>query len=155
METSSPFSSKVEKSSGISQKITVTIPGSLLQTKFDHQLASVQRKAKIKGFRAGHVPLQMVKEFYGSEVKSEVFQKVIDESYRDALKQHQIKVVGQPKIEPQNAEAALEFAGKDLVYTATVEVMPEITPKGYTGLSLTREKVKITDEWSKPRAPSR
>jgi trigger factor len=143
---SNSFQTKIEKSTGVSQRITVTVPASFLQKKFDRQLADVQKKAKLKGFRPGHVPMQLVKEYYGPELKSEVFRKAIDESYREVLKEHQIKAVGQPKIEPQNADAALEFSGKDLIYTATVEVMPEIPLKSYQGLSLKKEKSEVGDK---------
>ena len=141
------YSSQIEKSSNIQRKLTITVPAKVLVNKFDRQLAEVQKSAKIKGFRPGHVPITLVKEYYGPEVRNQVFQRVIDESYKQALKEHQIRPVGQPNIDTKASESAVtDFGSKDFTFIATIEVLPEIHLKGYTGLSVTREKEEVTEE---------
>src|SRR5581483_8645026 len=62
-----------------------------------------------------------------------------------------LQAIGSPKIETpdhQTGQGAHDHGiqeGQDLTYTATVEVLPEIEVKGYTGLSLTREKAEVGD----------
>lgn len=137
--------STVEKSSNITRKLTITVPAEKLASKFEKELALAQRKANLKGFRPGHVPLQLVREHYGPDVRAQVLRNAVDESYYEAIQEHGLKPIGQPKIEPKDGSfAALE--GQDLTYFATIEVLPEIQVKNYTGLSLKKEKSEVEDK---------
>lgn len=142
----------VEKTSSITRKLKIKVPAKFVAARFEKGLQEVQKTAKIKGFRPGMVPLPMVKQFYGEDVKHHVFHKLIDESYAEALKKENIRAVGQPQIEtPDHNTGKGEHdhkldEGKDLSFEATVEILPEFEPKGYTGLALTKESVSVTDE---------
>lgn len=156
------ISVSVEKASNISRKLTIKVPANIVAERFENGLREVAKTAKIKGFRPGMVPLPMVKKFYGDDVRHHVFHKLVDESYSVALKQEKIQAVGQPQIDtPESKEAKKDHAGhdhdhddhsghvldesKELTFTATVEVMPEIEVKGYTGLSVSRGSDVVTD----------
>jgi len=158
------ISVSVEKASNISRKLTIKVPANIVAERFENGLREVAKTAKIKGFRPGMVPLPMVKKFYGDDVRHHVFHKLVDESYSVALKQEKIQAVGQPQIDtPESKEAKKDHAGhehahdhddhsghvldesKEFTFTATVEVMPEIEVKGYTGLSVSRGSDVVTD----------
>ncbi|MBC7384866.1 MAG: trigger factor [Cryobacterium sp.] len=148
------ISVSVEKASNISRKLTIKVPADIVAARFEKGLQEVARTAKIKGFRPGMVPLPMVKKFYGEDVRHNVFHKLIDESYAVALRQEKIQAIGQPQIDTPESKAAAkpgheghdhdDHSGhildetKELTFTATVEVMPEIDVKSYTGLSVSR-----------------
>jgi trigger factor len=151
----------VEKASPITRKLKIKVPANIVADRFEKSLREVAKTAKIKGFRPGMVPLPMVKKFYGEDVRHHVFHKIVDESYAEALRKEKIQAVGQPQIDTPESEAHAkgEHAGhdhdehshhkldetKDLNFTATVEVLPEIDVKGYTGLALSRGNDEITD----------
>lgn len=144
------LSIQVEKTSNIQRKLIIKVPAKVVDNRIQRGLQEVQRTAKLKGFRPGHVPLPVVKQFYGDDVRHRVFHNLIDESYREALKDQKLQAVGSPKIEtPEHQHGAGEHdhsleEGKDLTFTATVEVLPEIEVKGYTGISLTEGKAEVT-----------
>ena len=146
------FNVEVEKPSSILRKITVRVPAQEVKSHLEQGLVSVQKTAKLKGFRPGQAPIAIIKQFYGDDVKHKVFHTLIDSSFDEAVKKHQFKAVGQPKIdtpEHKTGEGAHDHSigeGQDLVYTATFEVMPEVTVKNYKGLSLTEEASSITSE---------
>ena len=142
----------VEKASNISRKLTVKVPAQIVAKRFEKGLAEVQRTAKIKGFRPGHVPIAVVKQYYGEDVRHRVFHNLIDESFQHAVRDQKIQAVGSPQIETpdhKTGDGAHDHTLKedqDLTYIATVEVLPEIEVKGYTGIALTRGSETITDK---------
>ena len=146
------FSVQIEKPSNILRKLTIRVPAQTVSTRLQRGLAEVARTAKLKGFRPGHVPMSVVKQFYGEDVRHRVFHDLIDESFRRAVVQEQLRAVGSPKIDtPDHKTGAGEHdhtlhEDKDLTFTATVEVLPELEVKGYTGLSLKREKVEVGEK---------
>jgi trigger factor len=143
---------QVEKPSNILRKLTIRVPAKEVAARYNRGLAEVQKTANLKGFRPGQAPLPVIKQYYGEDVRHRLFHNLIDESYQHAIRKENLKAVGQPQIEtPDHQTGKGEHdhsinENQDLTYTATVEVMPEIEVKGYTGLSLKKEDVSITDE---------
>lgn len=143
---------QVEKTSNILRKLTIRVPAQTVGAHLEKGLREVQRTAKIKGFRPGHVPLSVVKQYYGDDVRHRVFHNVIDEAFREALRKEQIRAVGSPQIDTpdhKTGEGAHDHTiteGKDLTFIATVEVLPEVEVKGYTGLSVTRGNSTVTEQ---------
>lgn len=146
------YSVEVEKPSSILRKFTIKVPAETVKTHFDKGLAEVQRTATIKGFRPGQVPISIVKQHYGEDVRHRVFHALIDESFDKAIEEHKMRAVGRPQIdtpEHKTGHGAHDHTlheEKDLTFTATFEVIPEIEVKGYTGLSLTQDKVEVKAE---------
>jgi trigger factor len=143
---------QVEKSSPILRKLTIRVPAKEVAARYNRGLAEVQKTASLKGFRPGQAPITVIKQFYGEDVKHRLFHNLIDESYQTAIRKENLKAVGQPRIEtPDHKTGEGEHdhsinEDQDLTYTATVEVLPEIEVKGYTGLALKKEDGNVKDE---------
>lgn len=114
--------------------------------KFDAALTKAYNKNKsrynVPGFRKGKVPMAMVKKMYGVEVfYDDAINFVIDESYGEALKEENIRPVDYPQID------VVELGeGKELVYTATVTVYPEIELGEYKGLDIKKATYEIESD---------
>jgi trigger factor len=145
------FTVHVEKPSNTTRKLTIKVPAQTVASRYEKGLAEVQKTAKLKGFREGQVPISIVKQYYGDDVRHRLFHTLIEESYRLAVRDQKIQAVGSPQIEtPDHKTGAGAHdhsigEGQDLTFTATVEVLPEIEVKGYTGVARTREKAEIGD----------
>lgn len=141
----------VEKTSEIQRKLHIKVPAKTVAQRLEQGFSQVQRTAKLKGFRPGHVPITVVKQQYGEDVRHQVFHNLIDESYREALRKEKIMAVGSPQIEtPDHKTGAGDHdhtirEDQDLNYTVTVEVLPEIKVKSYTGFALTQESTDVND----------
>jgi trigger factor len=99
------------------------------------------RTAKIKGFRPGKVPRNILERYFKDYVKTEVVRKLIEESYPKALSETHLEPVSPPVVDPG------EFAeGKPFQYSAVIEVKPEITLEGYTGLKIEGKREEVKDE---------
>ncbi len=141
---------QVENPSNIQRKLIIKVSKDVVASRLVKGFSDVQKTAKIKGFRPGMVPLNLVKQYYGADVRHQVFHGIIDEFYPKALQQHSIRAVSSPKIETpdhQHGAGAHDHEikdGEDLTFTATVEIIPDLDVQGYNGVALTKGKVEIT-----------
>ena len=121
----------VEKTGAISRKMTVTVPSDRIQKASDIRLRELSKKVKIDGFRKGKVPMNIVKARYGDSVYFEVVEKVIDETVREALTAEKLNPAAMPDVNPTTMEP-----GKDLVYEADFDLMPEIKDINLTDIKI-------------------
>jgi len=100
-----------------------------------------QKQANLPGFRPGKAPIPMVVRKYEQEIKDEVKRKLINDSYRKALEEKKIDVLGYPDIEE------IQFGrGQTLQFAATIETSPEFQLPDYKGIPVKREDKSVTDE---------
>jgi len=112
----------VETISNLERRITISVPLKPLQDEVSQRINRLARTAKLPGFRPGKVPLKLVEQQYGAQVRDEVFSNTVERTFSDAVEENKLRVAGFPNIEHKPfAEAAEAFE-----YTATFEVFPEI-----------------------------
>ncbi|MGE0614998.1 MAG: trigger factor [Bacteriovoracia bacterium] len=140
------YTSRIESPSKVTRKLTITVPAGMISSRYQAGLSEVGRTAKLKGFRPGHVPMHVVKQYYGDDVKARLFQSLVEESYSKALQEHKLRPIGRPSIETTEKTGPLLTEDKDLTFTATVEILPEIEVKNYKGFALKREKSAVSEE---------
>ena len=134
---------EIKEVSEIARDIKVSVPFDQVSDALTRALVDYQKQARVKGFRKGKAPIQMVKKMYGQEIESEALRVVLDESYAHALDQITLRIVGRPAIKD------LEFSfteTKPFSYTASVEILPEIKPKAYKGLKINVAKIKVAED---------
>ncbi|HWN93977.1 MAG TPA: trigger factor [Methylomirabilota bacterium] len=100
-----------------------------------------QKQAALPGFRPGKAPKDMVLKRYEKEIEDEAKRKLMGDSYRAALKDHKLEVVGYPDIEE------IQFSkGQAMQFAATIETAPEFELPSYRGIVAQREKRSVTEE---------
>ena len=131
----------VESTGALERKMRVELPVERIEQEVDSRLKSVGKTAKIKGFRPGKVPAKVVKQRYGKQIRKEVLADLMQKSYTEAVVQENLNPAGAPQIEPNDDDD-----GKSFVYTATIEVMPDVNLKDLDKITLTRPDVTIGDQ---------
>ena len=132
----------VESGEGLQRRVLVDIPAELVQTAIDEKLQELSGKVRIDGFRPGKVPMRIVKQRFYKNARQEVTGDLLESSYQEAIEQQQLKPASQPtNIEERKAAEKGGFS-----YTATLEVMPEITLQDLTGQQLVDQESEITDD---------
>jgi trigger factor len=131
----------VEEISSINKKINIEIPLEQVTKEIESFYQQVGKQAKIKGFRPGKIPRDILERHFKDYVKSEVIQKLIQETYPAALSEKDLHPVSPPVIDPGEMES-----GKPFQYSATVEVKPEIKIDGYIGLNIEGKKESAKEE---------
>lgn len=131
---------KVEDISPIKKKLSFDISWIEVKKELDLVYRDVGKKAKVKGFRQGKIPRNILESMYKEYAQEETITKLVNKYYWDALKDNNIVAVGQPDIEQKGLDEERNFT-----FTATVEVEPAIEPKGYVGLDLVKEEHDVID----------
>ena len=130
-----------EEISPIKKKISIEIPEDQVGQEVDSFYKELGRTAKIKGFRPGKVPRNILERYFKDYVKAEVVRKLIEESYPKALSETHLEPVSPPVVDPG------EFVeGKPFQYSAVIEVKPEIKLEGYAGLKIEGKREEVKDE---------
>ncbi len=130
-----------EEISPIKKKISIEIPEDEVGQEVDSFYKELGRTAKIKGFRPGKVPRNILQRYFKDYIRTEVVRKLIEDTYPKALKETRLEPVSPPVVDPG------EFAeGKPFQYSAVVEVKPEIKLEGYTGLKIEGKKEDVKEE---------
>ncbi len=131
----------IEDISSIKKKVSIEISEDQVTKEVDSFYRELGRKAKIKGFRPGKVPRNILERHFKDYVKAEVVQKLVQDTYPTALSETNLHPVSNPMIDPGDMES-----GKPFQYSATIEVKPEIKLEEYLGLNIEGKKEEVKDE---------
>jgi trigger factor len=133
--------STLETLGQLERRLNVAVPLAAIEGEFQKRLARLAKTVKLPGFRPGKVPLKMVAQQYGPQVRSDVISDAVQSSFNDAVREQNLRVAGYPRIEPRTgatpAEGTLEFS-------AVFEVYPEIAIGDIAGVEIERPQVEVT-----------
>lgn len=121
--------------------VRVEVEAEKVNETFDSVVREFRREARLPGFRPGKAPVEMVLRQFGKEIEDETKRKLINESYKQAIEEQKLDVVGQPDVEE------IEFSrGQPLKFVATVETAPEFELPEYKGIPVKRVALTVTEE---------
>lgn len=130
----------VENVGKLERKLTVKFPAERFETQVSARIAEMSRTVRLKGFRPGKVPANVIQQRFGAQVRGEVLSDLIGSTLREAFEKENLRPVANPAIDttgtPENGEIA---------YTATFEVMPEFPEIDVAALEISRPMAEVTD----------
>jgi len=129
---------EVKKLDGATREISVEVEGDVVKNKFEDVFKKITQEAKIKGFRPGHAPRDIVEKEYSHVAHEQVLRELIPELYQQVLDKEKLDVVDYPHISDVKLERA------SLSFKAQVEVTPEIDIKNYKGIKLAYTKSVVS-----------
>ena len=132
---------KVEDVSSVKKTLHIEIPQDEVARELEKAYNQLKKNAKIKGFRPGKVPRSVLERMFKKDVHADVSSRLIQSSFIDAIKQTELKVIGNPELEPPELTADSSYK-----YDATVEISPEIEDIDYKGLKLERTRYEVSDD---------
>jgi trigger factor len=130
----------VETTSQIARRVTFQVPAAEVDEAVEARLRDTAKNVRLNGFRKGHVPMSVVRQRYGRDVRNEVVGEVMRERYVRAITEENLNPAGFPSIEPKVNEP-----GKDLEFVASLEVYPEIELASIEGAEVERPVVEVTE----------
>ncbi len=134
--------STVEKLSPTRVRINVEVPFTELQPDFDRAYKELAKNVRLPGFRPGKAPAKLLEARIGKEAMlDQVVGDAVPGRYTEAVTTSDVRPLGQPEIEITNKEY-----GEDLVFTAEVDIRPEIELPDLEGLKITVDPIEVTDE---------
>ena len=125
----------------LERRLSVTVPATEIDSEVDSRLKRLSRTVKMHGFRPGKVPLKVVAQHYGPQVRQEVLGDAMQKSFGEAVRTQNLRVAGYPRFEAQPlAEGSAEFQ-----YSATFEVYPEVTVGSIAGAAIERPVLEVNE----------
>jgi trigger factor len=130
----------VEKTGDLERRMTVQVPAENIDSKVSGRLDELRRQVRLKGFRPGRVPMNIIRQRYGDQVREEVLQQVMQSSLQEAIGEQELRVAGVSSLQP-----APQTDSGDFQFTAELEVFPEIPKLDVADMPVERPEVEITD----------
>jgi trigger factor len=131
----------VENLSELTRKLTITLPQETVEAALSKAYAKANKEVKLKGFRRGKIPQSVLEKNFKSQVEGEVGEKLVQDTYFDAIEKEGID----PVVHPEIAEHKFPEDGT-FVYVALVDVKPQVELKEYKGLEVEKPVLVVTDE---------
>ena len=135
------FQISVEDKGEVYRGIRIQIPRALYDDRMKNAVMKASRQVKMKGFRPGRVPPDMVAKMYGQELKAEVMDELVQQALDRAYEDHKLSVVGVSSVEMEP-----EQGDGDLAVKAEVAIFPEPEIKKFRGLSVEIEKPEVNED---------
>ena len=133
---------QVEKLSPVEKKVTVEVDPERVALEIDRAYSNLGKRVKLRGFRPGKAPRSVLERNFREQVESEVVERLVGETFREAAKQQDIDAVAPPHVQVDEPGLGM---GRPFSYSARVEVKPVIEPKDYRGLEVTRKPAEVTE----------
>jgi trigger factor len=134
--------STVEQLSPTRVRINVEVPFTELEPDFDRAYKQLAAQVRLPGFRPGKAPAKLLEARIGrGAVLEQVVNDALPSRYSQAVTSSDVRPLGQPEIEITKIED-----GEELVFTAEVDVRPNIELPDLTALTITVDPIEVTDE---------
>ena len=138
----------IQSLSALERRVDLTVPAAAIEQEVKTRLAKLARGMKMPGFRPGKVPIKMVAQTYGAQVQAEVLNDKVGEAFNSAVTAGNLKVAGQPRLEARpvaDGDSEAGASNKDLTFSATFEIYPEISVGELSGTEVQRATCAIGD----------
>jgi trigger factor len=123
------------------RRLSVTVPAALVAEEEKKAASKLASRVKMKGFRKGHVPKQMVASRFGGALRQEALDRLINEAYRHALAAEDLRPISDGELENLSYEPQ-----QDLTFSIAFDVQPQIELGRLGGFVVERPRAEITDD---------
>ena len=129
---------KLEKSE---IELTLTVAPADYEKHLQKAAQRLSERTTIKGFRKGKVPFDVVKKEVGEmAILQEALEDVIRETFYNAVTNEKLETIGMPKIDIEKIAP-----GNDIIYKATVGLMPKVELANLSKIEVKKETKKVDD----------
>jgi len=132
----------VEELSPTRVRLTIEVPFSELKPNLDQAYREVARQVKVPGFRPGRTPPRVIDQRVGrGAVLEQAVNDAVPKLYGKALEEHEVFALGQPDLEITKLDD-----GKELAFTAEVDVRPKFEIPDLDGMPVTVDDAEVTPD---------
>ncbi|MCC8362080.1 trigger factor [Lysobacter sp. A6] len=130
----------VETLGNLERRMTFRLPAENVDTQVGGRLREIARTARIKGFRPGKVPTKVIEQRYGDQVRQEILDGMLRESFDGAVRENELRLAGAPQIVPST-----EAGEGELAFVATFEIVPDFGDIDVAALQVVRHTSDVED----------
>jgi trigger factor len=125
---------------GCKHSLEISVPAAEVEAETARAVESIQKRAKIPGFRPGKTPAGIIRRQFASDIRSKVIEALVPRHFEKELKREELRLVGDPTVTDVHL-----YDGEDFHFKAEFEVAPEIELKEYRGLSVAYSEPSVAE----------
>jgi trigger factor len=130
----------IETLGKLERRLSMAVPADEIDREVEQRLRKLSRTVRMDGFRPGKVPLKIVAQQYGPQVRTEVVGDAVQKAFSDAVREKNLRVAGYPRIERKEGGD-----DKQLAFSATFEIYPEIKLADLSSVAIQRPVHPVDD----------
>jgi trigger factor len=130
----------IEALSRLERRLNMAVPAEQIDREVEQRLRKLSRTVRMDGFRPGKVPLKIVAQHYGPQVRSEVIGDAVQKAFSAVVQEQKLRVAGYPRIERKEGGD-----GKQLTFSATFEIYPEVKLGDLSAVKIQRPTHAVDD----------
>ena len=123
----------------LTKNVTIEIPKKTLDETIEKNLFIIGKKAKVKGFRPGKIPVSVLKKHYGAEAYQDTISDLLQKGYSEAVNKGNYKPISPPDINPIDGD------DEYLKFSASFEILPQINLKNIDKITINKPEIDISD----------
>ncbi len=131
---------EVKKVDALKREMKFEVPRDIVTKAMDEIYVEIGKHAKVKGFRPGKVPRNLLVASHGKVAQDETIKKLIPQVYHQGLGEHKLDPIDLPEISDVSLKEGV------LTFTATLDIRPEVKLGEYKGIKVVRKKAEVNDE---------
>ncbi len=121
--------------------IKVEFSAEEVRKEYDESLAVYAKHGRVKGFRPGRAPAEMIRRMYDKQILEGLREHLLASGFRQALKEHKLEPVAEYDLKESGVKA-----GEPYSFSVTVDIEPEFELPAYKGIEVEAKKVEISDD---------
>ena len=133
----------IEEAGPCKKRVIIEIPQETIKKATDEQYSTLRKEALVPGFRKGRAPRRLLEKRFGKEATEQIKLKLLADASESAIKDSDLKPIGEPDIDFENIEIPAEGPMK---FDFEVEVRPDFELPQLEGIPVTRTKLEVSDE---------
>jgi len=130
-----------EKIKDLHYSVSGKIAAADIQKAADEVLTEFGKTAKMPGFRAGHIPLTVLRQKYNASAYGESIDKALNNDLNNYLNDKKIRLAGQPRVDMDGWEI-----GKDVEYSLEFDILPTLPEIDLDKITITKKVAKLDEK---------
>lgn len=131
----------IEEREAWKRRLTITVDAARVARARRKERERLSGKLRLKGFRAGKVPQQVIEQRYGELVDQRTVQRLVEDAYREAVRRHDLEPIGAPEF------GEVRYArGENLTFQVDIEIMPTLKLDRLAGFRIRRPEVSASED---------
>jgi trigger factor len=122
------------------KNLVAEVPAEDIDREVDKLALEYAKRAKVPGFRPGRVPLNIIKQRFGAELRNDATQDIIQRCWKREVESRDLHPLSEPVVKDLRDQPGSPFK-----FTVSFEILPPIEIKDYRGIAVKAPRVEVTE----------